>query len=168
MVRAGLELDSERRGICQAGQVVQALDERECADGTLRVQIDRGWVSKTTKGGAAILVETEVKDGGAENAPSEPGKEPRARRAEGCGEGEDPRGVAGDDPRGVAGGDSELYILPPYILYQALGRIDVRMEASTDAGVVSELEEGDPAEVQGEQAGPGGRWYNDPFVRTGL
>eukprot|EP01048_Picozoa_sp_COSAG05_P025757 COSAG05_NODE_6706_length_917_cov_4.603912_1_plen_64_part_10 len=50
MVRAGLELDSERRGICQAGQVVVALQEQQCADGTVRVQIDRGWVSKAAKG----------------------------------------------------------------------------------------------------------------------
>ena len=54
-VRAGFELSSERRGVLQAGQQVEALEQREIEGGGVRVRIDRGWVSVKTKGGVAVL-----------------------------------------------------------------------------------------------------------------
>eukprot|EP01048_Picozoa_sp_COSAG05_P014086 COSAG05_NODE_1563_length_4553_cov_12.689044_3_plen_304_part_00 len=142
------------------GQVVVALQEQQCADGTVRVQIDRGWVSKAAKGGAVILEAAQA------HWAAEEGRPP----PEPCGDPPGPAGGAEDqDARGVAGDGLEPYILPPYILYQALRHAQVRQEASAHATVVTELEEGDVIEVQGEHGTArdgGGRWVqlSDEFA----
>ena len=48
IVREGFGLDSERRGVLQKGQDVEALELRENEEGATRVRIERGWVSLCT------------------------------------------------------------------------------------------------------------------------
>ena len=62
-VRAGFELSSERRGVLQAGQQVEGLEQRENEKGVVRVRIDRGWVSVKTKAGVAVLELVEAPSG---------------------------------------------------------------------------------------------------------
>ena len=51
IVREGFALDSERRGVLQKGQDVEALELRENEEGATRVRIERGWVSLCTPSG---------------------------------------------------------------------------------------------------------------------
>lgn len=129
-VRAGFELSSERRGVLQAGQQVDALEQRENETGVVRVRIDRGWVSVKTKGGATVLELVE--------APS------------------DPTGLPEDLKDESAKGES--YVAKTVRFVRARTEVDVSVEPSANAELAGVLQPNDNAEVQDTRADAGLTW----------
>jgi len=204
MVRQGFELISARAGICVAGQLVEALEERALdKDGQVRVRICQGWISKTTKTGEVILQPSEHGDGDTEGTAPEnhassstrsggaemmrnsvaraaqrkhfperghvhadlmgeeqgktgdtqhknQGQAQHTGRPDRSGSEEDE-----DEDEGVAH-DSEPYILPAVLLYQALVDVNVHDKAADDSNIVAVVEAGEPVDVV--QTGVDGKW----------
>lgn len=129
-VRAGFELSSERRGVLQAGQQVEALEQREIDGGGVRVRIDRGWVSVKTKGGVAVLELAE--------APSDPAGIPDELKDESA--------------------KGEPYVAKAVRFVRASTAVDVSADPSADAEPAGSLQAGDGAEVQDARTAGGLRW----------
>eukprot|EP01043_Picozoa_sp_COSAG02_P064341 COSAG02_NODE_9376_length_2237_cov_2.527825_1_plen_617_part_01 len=129
-VRAGFELSSERRGVLQAGQQVEGLEQRENEKGVVRVRIDRGWVSVKTKAGVAVLELVE--------APSGPAGVPEELKDESA--------------------KGEPYIAKTVRFVRASAAVDVTVNPSVDAEPAGSLQQGDCAEVEEVRAAAGLSW----------
>jgi hypothetical protein len=55
-IRAGLEMDSEKAGKLEPGEVFEVLEESVTSDGVKRIRMAKGWVSMTSSRGTALLV----------------------------------------------------------------------------------------------------------------
>ena len=131
-VRAGFELSSERRGVLQAGQQVEALEQRENDKGVARVRIDRGWVSVKTKGGVAVLELVEAASG--------------------------PAGTLSEDLKDESA-KGEPYVAQAVRFVRANTAVSVSADPSADAAEpAGSLQEGDCAEVEDIRDAGGLRW----------
>lgn len=134
-VRAGFDLSSERRGVLQAGQQVDALEQRENEKGVVRVRIERGWCSVKTKGGVAVLELVE---------------------AQGV---DEPSGSALPDDLKDESARGEPYIAPPVQRsVRAIVAVDVGAEPTSDAKLAASFEAGDVADVQDSRTIAGSHW----------
>ena len=134
-VRAGFDLSSERRGVLQAGQQVDALEQRENEKGVVRVRIERGWCSVKTKGGVAVLELVE---------------------AQGA---DEPSGSALPDDLKDESARGEPYIAPPVQRsVRAIVAVDVGAEPTSDAKLAASFEAGDVADVQDSRTIAGSHW----------
>ena len=134
-VRAGVELSSERRGVLQAGQQIAVLEQRD-EGGVVRVRLDRGWVSVTTKGGVTVLERVE-----------------QAGEAEPAGGGGVPDNLKDESARG------EPYVAKSVRFLRATAAVDLAAApgeaAEPSAG---SLEEGAVAEVEKSRIVAGAPW----------
>ena len=150
IVREGFGLDSERRGVLQKGQDVEALELRENEEGATRVRIERGWVSLCTPSGRVVL---------------EPlGGAPPVVLA--AGGGDDGVGGGADSPSALVPDElkdesakGESHVATPVRFVRTLASVGVVEEPGSEAGAVGTLEEGEEAEVlESRAAADGSVW----------
>jgi hypothetical protein len=173
MLREGVELDSGRRGVLQAGQSVVVLETAEGPDRAARVRVEQGWISTHTRGGQEILVVAESPSTDDEVATEEAGVSGSSDDEEEDGGGDDGDDSDDDSDDGSAGAGAsstnegsgahvcdgrgevvggapagaEPYILPPVRLYQAVVDVEVRDEADEDAVSLDHIPAGEPVEA---------------------
>ena len=145
IVREGFALDSERRGVLQKGQDVEALELRENEEGATRVRIERGWVSLCTPSGRVVL---------------EPlgGAPPAAGGADSVGAAADSPSALVPDELKDESAKGESHVATPVRFVRALASVGVVEEPGSEAGAVGTLEEGEEAEVLESRAAAGSVW----------